>query len=241
MGWYGPQGYQPFATRAPPELKPGETHTKFRTCPDQQPIELRDATISSMASSALRASHYKRPDRRGVSASFAYSAHEPKPCSDLTMSRVSYVWPHGGAKRASKPEWLRTDSNDGPHARHLRSSYQRDIGKAGDLPTNRPFLYKNGMASTTLELCRGTPKATYHIPGYSGHAPLAADPTSNAALQADGAHVRPAHSDLRLFHNHNVPGYTGHDPKNAFNDRGPRLSGANPKTTSGAMVLGEVL
>ena len=108
------------------------------------------------------------------------------------------------------------------------------------------------MASTTMDLCAGTTKTTYHTPGYSGHIP-SSNRNPNACIQADGAAARKPTfsmfrlktgqpvSSLRLYHRHNVPGYGGHNPNNASNDKGPRYSGANRLTSSGASTKGEIL
>lgn len=55
-----------------------------------------------------------------------------------------------------------------------------------------------------------------------------------AVAQSQGLNIRQKPSDLRLYHRHDIPGYTGSQPLNAKNDKGPRLSGTNPMTSSGA-------
>ena len=104
----------------------------------------------------------------------------------------------------------------------------------------RAYTCKTGMASTTLDLCDGTNKATYHIPGYAGFIPSSIR-NKHALDHSDGANDRPKPSNLRLYHRHDLPGYTGHDPTNAKNDLGPRKSGESRLTSSGAMVHGEIL
>jgi hypothetical protein len=238
--------------RPPPVLKPGETldsrKTKFcnagEEISDSIPTEMRDSTISALMSNGLSLGNYRVPDRRGVSAIFSTMAPPSKPCMGVTLSRQSYcVDAIDSAKlgaKASPPEWLSKASLNSVVARQIKSSYQMDLGMAGEAPTDRPFVAKTGMASTTMDLCEGTAKATYHIPGYSGHIPCSLrDPTVKE--QADGAAARPMRSNLRLYHRHNLPGYTGHNPSTAKNDKGPRFSGSNPLTSSGAMVIGEVL
>jgi hypothetical protein len=248
----GYQGFQGFSTRPPPVLKPGETldsrKTKFRNAGDglsnSIASDMRDTTISATMSCGLSLSDYCVPDRRGVSAIFATASPPSKPCPGITLSRQSYCLdainaPKSGAK-ASPPEWISKVSVNSVVARQMKSSYQMDLGMAGESPSGRPFVAKTGMASTTMDLCEGTAKATYHIPGYSGHIPCSSrNPT--VAEHADGAAARPQRSTLRLYHRHNLPGYTGHNPSTAKNDKGPRFSGSNPLTSSGAMVIGEVL
>jgi len=138
------------------------------------------------------------------------------------------------------PSWLSKVNIGTMVARQMKSSYQMDLGMAGENPVNRPFVAKTGMASTTMDLCEGTAKSTYHIPGYSGHIPCSSR-NSTVTNHADGTTARPQRSNLRLYHRHNLPGYTGHNPSTAKNDKGPRFSGSNPLTSSGAMVYGEVL
>ena len=74
--------------------------------------------------------------------------------------------------KRSEPEWLIASKKipDEPIPRApVRSSYQKDFGMAGEGPETRPYLYKNGMAGSTIDMCEGTVKQTYHIPGYQGH------------------------------------------------------------------------
>ena len=248
----GYQGFQGFSTRPPPVLKPGETlgsrKTKFRNAGDGLPSstvsEMRDTTISATMSNGLCSSDYRVPDRRGVSVIFSATSPQSKPCPGNTLSRQSYcldaIDTANSNARAPPPEWLSKVSIHSVVARQMKSSYQMDLGMAGESPGSRPFVAKTGMASTTMDLCEGTAKATYHIPGYSGHIPCSSrNPTVMA--HADGAAARQQRSNLRLYHRHNLPGYTGHNPSTAKNDKGPRFSGSNPLTSSGAMVIGEVL
>lgn len=149
----------------------------------------------------------------------------------------------GGVElRSGAPEWLVSSRqvNTSLVPRDIRSSYQKDLGKAGELPLERPFVAKTGMASTTQDLFDGTTKDTHHIPGYCGHIP-ASKRNPDVVAHGDAEHVRERATSLRLYHRHNVPGYTGHQPVNARNDLGERLSGAHPATTSGAAALGLVL
>ena len=60
-----------------------------------------------------------------------------------------------------------------------------DMGMAGECPSGRPFVAKTGMASTTMDLCDGSAKTTYHVPGYSGHIPCSSR-NHTAADHADG-------------------------------------------------------
>ena len=186
----GYQGFQGFSTSPPPVLKPGETldsrKTKFRNAGEglsnSIPLEMRDTTISAIMSKGLSLSNYHVPDRRGVSAIFSMMAPPRKPCLGTTLSRQSYCANATDcvklSTKAPPPEWLSKPSLNSVVARQIKSSYQMDLGMAGETPTDRPFVAKTGMASTTMDLCEGTAKATFHIPGYSGHIPCSLrDPT----------------------------------------------------------------
>ena len=111
------------------------------------------------------------------------------------------------------------------------------MGMANEKPLERPYISKTGMAGTTQDLCAGTTKATYHIPGFSGHIPTT-QRNPRVVAHGDGQKVHAQPSHLRLYHRHNMPGYTGFRPTNAKNDKGERHSGANPATSSGASALG---
>ena len=177
----GYQGFQGFSTRPPPVLKPGETFdsrmSKFRNAGESlkttKETEMRDQTVSSMMSKGLTSQDYKVPDRRGVSATFSTYLPPAKPFCGITLNRQSYnteaIDTNGriGGK-AAPPEWLTKTGTKSVVARQMKSSYQMDLGMAGESPAERPFVAKTGMATTTMDLCEGTAKATYHIPGYSG-------------------------------------------------------------------------
>ena len=247
----GYQGFQGFSLRPPPALKPGETlesrRTKFHhagvaSC--KSVPQMRDVTVSAIMSDGLALSDYNVPDRRGVSAAFSAMLLQTKPCTGRTLSRQSYCSGSFDVMRTTAsvlpPAWLCKKNTKPIVSRQTKSTYQMDLGMAGESPACRPYVAKTGMASTTMDLNEGTAKATYHIPGYSGHIPYS---TYNHTVrdQAEGRTARPRASNLRLYHQHNLPGYTGHNPSNAKNDKGPRFSGSDPLTSSGAMAAGEVL
>ena len=158
--------------------------------------------------------------------------------------RAGALPPHlGGVQLVSgAPEWLISSRavNTSIVPRDVRSSYQKDLGKAGEGPQQRTWIAKTGMKSTTDDLFEGTTKDTYHIPGYCGHI-AASKRNPDVLLHSEAETARENSTSLRLYHRHNVPGYTGHQPTNARNDLGERLSGAHPATTSGAAALGLVL
>lgn len=243
MGWYGYQGYRSFETQPPPALKPGETLAsqmiKYRRLGHdvlaRDPEEAATTTAAAM-SSHIRASDYRVPDRRGVSIFFGNRVVEPKPTAAETTSRTAFGEPRSPCLvRFEKPEWLTRSlaPSEALHVRHLKSSYQIDMGASSLNPPS--YLAKTAAANTTMDLCRGTTKATDHIPGYQGYLPA----TNEGANQ--GAIARPLHCDLRMYHRHDIPGYTGWQAVNAKNDKGPRTSGASLKTSSGAATIGEVL
>lgn len=51
----------------------------------------------------------------------------------------------------------------------------------------------------------------------------------------------PQRMDLLLTYHNNLPGYTGYSPVYSLEGAKPRNCGANPKTTTGAGVLGLML
>lgn len=187
------------------------------------------------------------PDKRGVSAAQSEEAvnnKRKKKFLGRTTSGDGYMDPKAAALlKRSEPEWLIASKKipDEPIPRApVRSSYQKDFGMAGEGPETRPYLYKNGMAGSTIDMCEGTVKQTYHIPGYQGHIPSdARNPVSQK--QSDAYEARAKGTNLRLYHKHNMTGYTGHQPTHATNDRGERLCGANPATTSGATAMNMML
>lgn len=250
----GYQGFVSHSQRPPPSLKPGDSAESlagkynqlvdgFAESRGSLMCEMRNTVTSHQAGLGLKSSDYKVPDRRGISANFETTRYTPKRMSNMTMSRQSYTnFDSATVKRAPPPEWWTKsmEISDAVNTRHLKSSYQYDMGMDGENPMDRPFTAKTSMASTTMDLCTGTTKSTYHIPGYSGHIPCA-NGNPDAVAQADGAAHRVPVSTLRLYHRHNLPGYAGHNPNNAMNDKGPRYTGTSILTTSGASAHGEVL
>mmetsp|Transcript_22713 Transcript_22713/g.70326 ORF Transcript_22713/g.70326 Transcript_22713/m.70326 type:complete len:342 (-) Transcript_22713:99-1124(-) len=137
------------------------------------------------------------------------------------------------------PEWMVLSAKPVPKIISdvpLKSCYQCDMGGRGEGPQTRSYTYKAGMMSTSQDLFRGTTKDTYHIPGYSGHIP-ASRRNPVAITQGDAAAPRPSRESIAMNCNNEVAGYTGHVPRNLMNDRGTRLCGCDPQTTSGAAAL----
>lgn len=187
------------------------------------------------------------PDRRGVSAAQseeAVNSKRKKKFLGRTTYADGYVDPKAAAlAKRGEPEWLIVSKkipNEPIPRAPVRSSYQKDFGTVGEGPETRPYVYKNGMAGSTIDMCEGTAKQTYHIPGYQGHIPVnSRNPVSWKQADAYSARVKGTH--LRLYHKHNMTGYTGHQPTHATNDRGERLCGADPATTSGATAKNMML
>ena len=112
--------------------------------------ELRDGTVSKLASTALKASDYKVPDRRGISAQFVHKNWVSKPCAKISMSHASYTTEGKNAfSRAPLPEWVFKSQHrsDAVYGRPSRSSYTID---------------------GTMDLSSGTTRAVQHLPGYHG-------------------------------------------------------------------------
>jgi len=252
-GTTGYQGFRGFSLRPPPMLKPGETlesrRSKYLNSGNYPTSSAslsgkRDMTISVMMSQGLTLSDYHVPNPLGVSAAFSNKSPATKPCAGMTMSRHSYGRSkpdHAACSTFHHPKWSSSVTCDDLMVEHqTKSSYQMDMGMAGEYPSSRPFVAKTGMASTTMDLCDGSAKITYHVPGYSGHIPCSSR-NHTVADHAVGAIARTKSSNLRFYHQHNLPGYTGYNPSIAKNDKGPRFSGSNPLTSSGAMTNGEVL
>lgn len=146
-------------------------------------------------------------------------------------------------RRAAVPEWLRMSMRPVPTivaAAPRRTCYQIDMGMAGERPKQRTYTYKSGMASTSQDLLSGTTKDTHHIPGYGGHIP-ASRRNPAGVEQGDAAQPRPPRELLSMNTRADVAGYTGHVPVNLKNDRGARLCGLHPMTTSGAAALQHML
>lgn len=216
VGWHGFQGFQPSETRPPPALKPGETlqsrDTKFQNSAPGSIDDLPKALQLRDRTASSSAGIVAAPARKVPLAKM--HVRDNKPCSKMTTSRAAYVDPGSVAKRVQKPAWLEKEhvaaEQQRVHARHFESSYQIDMCSKDNL--------------------RGR-KSSSHIPGYSGYLPK-----NGGNL---GRSPRPPYCYLRMYHSHDVPGYTGWRVANAKNDRGPRLSGCDPKTSSGAS--GEIL
>lgn len=141
-------------------------------------------------------------------------------------------------KVQKEPEWLTASKRVYPIVKtaSMHTTYQIDIGPRGGNPVDRPYTHQTGMASTTLDLLKGTSSTTHRIPGYGGHIPTKNFGVAGSHGEGRDSHPKPA--NLRLYHSHNVPGYTGHHPLNPNNDKGERLTGAHPGTSSGAASLG---
>ena len=250
-GTTGYQGFRGFILRPPPMLKPGETLESNRSkylnpgnypTPSACLLGMRDKTISVMMSQGLTLSDYHVPDPLGISAAFS-NKPATKPCAGMTMSRHSYgrsSSDHAACPTFHQPKWSSSVACDLIVEDQTKSSYQMDMGMAGECPSGRPFVAKTGMASTTMDLCDGSAKTTYHVPGYSGHIPCSSR-NHTAADHADGEMARTKASNQLFYHQHNLPGYTGFNPSIAKNDKGPRFSGSSPQTSSGAMTSGEIL
>ena len=116
------------------------------------------------------------------------------------------------------------------------SSHKIDFGEYGQKPTDRPYVRKTGMASTTLDLSTGTSRDTHHIPGYRGLIPNAPN-NPEATAQGDGTKPRDKGEDIRLYHRDNIPGYTGHKAQSCNNYRGEITNGTDNKTTNGATYV----
>uniref|UniRef100_A0A7S2FHF5 Flagellar associated protein n=1 Tax=Florenciella parvula TaxID=236787 RepID=A0A7S2FHF5_9STRA len=251
---YAYQGFRPWSETAPSSLKPGETidsrDKKFANVGhgvvyEKGPVTetMRDATTYQLTQSAVEQEHYKVPDKRGVSAK--WTTEDPRSRSKPFLGKSMYVDTFRDPQTttyqgATVPEWVTASkaiTEDVVPRQPVRSSYQTDMGMANEKPLDRPYISKTGMAGTTQDLCAGTTKATYHIPGFSGHIPTT-QRNPRVVAHGDGQKVHDMPSHLRLYHRHNMPGYTGFRPTNAKNDKGERHSGANPATSSGASALG---
>ena len=190
-------------------------------------------------SQGLTLSDYHVPDPLGISAAFS-NKPATKRCAGMTMSRHSYGRSSSdqAAVQFHQPKWsssvacdLIVEDQTNPATRWTWEwrgvSFCRPCGQTG-------------MASTTMDLCDGSAKTTYHVPGYSGHIPCSSR-NHTAADHADGEMARTKASNQLFYHQHNLPGYTGFNPSIAKNDKGPRFSGSSPQTSSGAMTSGEIL
>lgn len=144
-----------------------------------------------------------------------------------------------GSGRMAQPGWMKDKKQQLKIIKPKtgNSSYQVDQGKYGEDPMSRSFMKKTGMQGTTSDLFLGTSKDTYHIPGAAVFIP-SAKTNPHAMSQGDGYNTKPRGSDLRLTHNHNLPGYTGHRPVDLKNDYGPRNTGMDCRTSSGAAQNG---
>ena len=192
-GTTGYQGFRGFSLRPPPMLKPGETLESNRSkylnpgnypTPSACLLGMRDKTISVMMSQGLTLSDYHVPDPLGISAAFS-NKPATKPCAGMTMSRHSYgrsSSDHAACPTFHQPKWSSSVACDLIVEDQTKSSYQMDMGMAGECPSGRPFVAKTGMASTTMDLCDGSAKTTYHVPGYSGHIPCSSRNTQRLTM-----------------------------------------------------------
>ncbi|CAD7700319.1 unnamed protein product [Ostreobium quekettii] len=136
-----------------------------------------------------------------------------------------------------------TEEGDGnrfkvlPHAMLPRiqtsTTYHDNYGTCGSDPLARSAPNEQEMTRTasTINLAHGTPRNTYHIPGYGGFIP---ESTHNklAVTQAEGQHTRiDAKIDMLLstsvdqYSRGRLPGYTGCRPRDSKNikiDQMPR-------------------
>lgn len=107
------------------------------------------------------------------------------------------------------------------------SRYSTDLGRAGELPHQRPLLTTyGGQASTTQDLMIGTNKQSNQIPGYSGHMPKSGGPN----LQDERSDLK---KSVKGTFNTNLPGYTGHWPVEGVRGRFDGIE-ITTATTSGA-------
>jgi len=100
------------------------------------------------------------------------------------------------------------------------SSYERDEGRYGSDPCERPTSEPNarGFPMTTRELNTGTTRTSRHLPGFMGHVP--ASTFGPAAEQGLGHGDRDSflgHTNLNQTFTKNVPGYAGYAPTSAIN------------------------
>lgn len=237
------QGFRPWSDTPPASLKPGESlenrAQKFANVghgvvySQAPPAEtLRDTTTSARNHSFVEERDYKVPDRRGVSTLWTETATRGKPFLGTTTYEAGFRAPRPEDFQTYKePEWLTSSkmvAEDAVPRPALPSSYQRDF-----TGPNRPYLHQKGMAASTNELQEGTPKMTYHVPGFSGHIPI--NLRNPSVVEQVGRDVgRPTPTHLRLYHRHNVCGYTGHQALHPRNDLGERLTGTFTSTSSGA-------
>lgn len=109
-----------------------------------------------------------------------------------------------------------------------KSTYCEDFGHYGSNPCDRVVADHPKMPVFKTALTRGTPKATFHMPGYQGFLP---GNTSNphVARVESGALLRGTTDKTNLtetFHQ-NIPTYQGHTPKCPMNDKGPVATSTN--------------
>uniref|UniRef100_A0A7S2S8A6 Uncharacterized protein n=1 Tax=Rhizochromulina marina TaxID=1034831 RepID=A0A7S2S8A6_9STRA len=249
---YAYQGFRPWKDIIPPVHKPGETdasrNKKFagtlRVPGMRGGTEFETCAKSEMA--CVEPGDFQVPDRRGIAKNWmehASNQSRTKKFLATTTYRANFQAPPQTLQRVGEPEWLTASKQTlvEPMARYpVRSSYQKDFGISVDSMKDKPYLHKNGMATTTLDLNEGTAKQTHHIPGYSGTIPVNRR-NEDIVRQSDAAEPRKVASELRLYHKHNMTGYTGHNPTHASNDYGVRLSGCSTLTMSGASAVGMML
>lgn len=102
-----------------------------------------------------------------------------------------------------------------------KSQFQHEHGKHGENPRHKFRYHPSKNPVFTSALTYGTPKGTFHMPGYSGFLPMN---TSNALVKAheQGATLRTTTDKVNITQqcSPNLLGYQGHQPSNAGNDRG---------------------
>jgi hypothetical protein len=253
-------GFKPWSDITPPAMKPGESlesrANKFQNAGygavyrDAPPRELpRDATNTAVSfNHNVAPEDYRVPDRRGLSVTWVRDSTDlrNKKMIGTTDYLAGFQDPQGaGSYRIAEPEWLVESKKviAEPLARPPQlSSYQaaHGVDVYRDAPAAKAYMYKSGMASTTLDLAAGTTSVGFRPPGYGGHIPAdARNPV--AAEQGLGVDARAANGTLRMNFRHNMKGYSGFAPRNARNDAGEMTCGANPATTSGAAALNFML
>mmetsp|Transcript_11864 Transcript_11864/g.14451 ORF Transcript_11864/g.14451 Transcript_11864/m.14451 type:complete len:174 (-) Transcript_11864:474-995(-) len=164
MASSGYSGFMPSSAIPPPEMYESK---EFRDNKFAGAAELVEKTRKNIS---LTNNDYKVPDRRGISAFFEKQNYPAKPCSNITTSRAAYkVKNTNQSGQRYVPDWfLQTQQCQDTkiHGKPVQSSYQMDLDVK---PNDRPYLYKNGMATTSLDLCAGSVRSTHHIPGSLCH------------------------------------------------------------------------
>lgn len=103
-----------------------------------------------------------------------------------------------------------------------KSQFQIEMGKHGENPRHKFRLHPTKNPVFTSVLTYGTPKGTYHMPGYSGFLPTnTANPLVKAHERGETLRTTSNKANLTQQFSPNLLGYQGHQPTNAGNDRGP--------------------